>query len=174
MRQTTYDAGQSPPRFASSEDARRSSVAALFEVIDADQVKILRLFEAVIWHADDDDERLELYTQLRRELLAHLRAEEDCAYPSLAATDGTTVAHSLNEHRDIEAAIERLSRTPVGESWKHQLTALRSGILTHMKNEQQSLVPRARQVIPLEEQVTLGRAFEVVRNRHLAAQDARC
>lgn len=154
-----FDFALPPPRFAFREDTRPASAAPLFVVIERDHRLILRLLEAIAWYAEDDDERRDLFDQLRWEALAHLRAEEEVTYPSIAAL-GTIAFRHLEEHRELDAAVERIAKAPIGGSLDLQLDALRAGLQAHVRNHAKGEVPPADQVV-------LGRVFEAVRNRHL-------
>jgi hypothetical protein len=171
----TFDVRKPLHRFSFRGEALRSSTASLFDVIEVDHRQIVWLFEAVSLYAEGDDERLDLFGQLRRELLAHSRAEEEVVYPSLStAVAGASIAESFDEHRDFDAAVDRLARTPLGEDWAGHLDALRDALLTHMTKERQTLFRLGRQAIPLAAQMELGRLFEGVRNRHLRELGVPC
>jgi len=162
----TLNPSKPPVRFASRDGARRSSEASVVDVLDRDQHNILRLFEAITFYAEGDDERLDFFGELHRELLAHLRAEEEVSWPVLADGDPTLLAGLHAAHRALAEAVDHLARTPVGVMWKIQLKALRVGVVEHMKAVRSALLPRARQQLPLTEQIALGRAFEAARDRH--------
>ncbi len=170
----TFDSGRTPARFAIPAGRRRSDTAApVFDVLEKDQRHILRLFAAIEHFAEGDDERLDLFEQLRCELLAHLHAEENATYPYLAAVGGVCMAQSSEEHRGFEAAIGRLERTPMGEGWRNQFAELQAGLLAHMQRERKSLLPRVKLETPIEEQLVLGRVFEALRDRHLEERGPR-
>ena len=169
----TLENGPQLPRFAFRDDARLSYTGAIFDVLEAEHARILQMFTAIALYAEGDDERLDLFDQLRRELVAHLRAEEETAYPALAAS-GTCVIQSMEEHLGFEVALARLAGTPQGERWGWRFAALRSSLVAHMREEQAVHFVSAKQETSLEEQIRLGRAFEESRNRHLKALGAQC
>ncbi|MES2638518.1 MAG: hemerythrin domain-containing protein [Myxococcota bacterium] len=169
----TFNPSKPPVRFASRE-ARRSSEASVVDVLDRDQHKILRLFEAISFYADGDDERLDFFGELRRELLAHLRAEEEVSWPVLVDGDPALLAELHAAHLALAEAVDHLARTPMGVMWKVQLKALRVGVVEHMKAERSALLPRAKQQLPLAQQMALGRAFEAARDRHLNELSRQC
>lgn len=163
-----------PPlsRFAFRDRSRPASQAPVFDVIEAQHRLIHRLFDAIAWYAEGDDEHLDLFDQARRELLAHFRAEEEVPYAFLASGEGEIVAHSLEDHRDLEAAVERLAGTPIGEDWESQFDALRAGLHKHTKAERDGLFLRAKASIPVPVQAALGRTFEEAHDRHLRSLGA--
>ncbi|MDP2310188.1 MAG: hemerythrin domain-containing protein [Pseudomonadota bacterium] len=168
----TLEARRPFPRFGSREDAQRSSQAPICDVIEADHTEILRLFEAIAWYAEGEDERLDLFGLLRQKVLAHIRAQRDVTYPSLAAELPVT-ARSIEDHQAIHTELDNLGRTPAGDRWYGDFAALHAGVRAHMQRDRRSFCSRLKQEIPPAEQIALGRAYESARNEHLRELAAR-
>ncbi len=96
------------------------------------------------------DDRRELFATIRKELLSHAKAEEKEFYTILRDQPETSalVEHSLEEHQEVERMLDELNTSDVAsESWTRGIEELRASVEDHVKEEEQDLFPRARDVL---------------------------
>lgn len=155
------------PRFGYRDEPKPGVGQSVFALISADLLSIQRLCDAVVRWAEDDDERWDLFEQLRRELLAHIEAVADAVYRVLAAAFEPAVVALREEQRALCTALVHLERAPMSEHWTRQFAVLRSGLRAHVRTEADVLYGPARLELAIEDQVALGSAFEQARNHHL-------
>src|SRR5437762_2620668 len=79
---------------------------------DHDEVKTLfTRFEDTA--RKDHEKKSQLFEQIRRELTAHSKAEEEIFYPALKALNGDgrkLVSEALKQHKDVDNLLIQLSR----------------------------------------------------------------
>lgn len=97
----------------------------------------------------DPDTRRELFPTIRRELLAHEKAEIAEVYPVLRSHPKT--AAIADEHdqdsKSLETAIEMLTKTAVDSpNWQNQLEALIELVQQHVKDEESEYFPTAQSI----------------------------
>jgi hemerythrin superfamily protein len=94
--------------------------------------------------------RRERWTQARRQLLSHERAEEQVVYASL---DGYVAARTvLEQHGDqtveLELAIADLDATDIeSEEWIEQLRDVIAMLADHVRDEENEFFPRAQTLL---------------------------
>jgi hemerythrin superfamily protein len=94
------------------------------------------------------EKRIELWSDIRRELLSHERAEMREVYPVLRQRVET---RALAEHHDQEAAelerlIERID-TAAGDAWRTLYDQLVDAVHHHANEEEAEIFPKAQQAI---------------------------
>ena len=108
-------------------------------------------------------ERLHVFTELKRELLAHETAEERCFYVPLFAHDATVDAsrHAISEHHQMDEMVEDLEdMEPNAAGWMAGATRLCEKIEHHLNEEEQKFFPQAGEVLSEEQKVALARDYE--------------
>jgi hemerythrin superfamily protein len=117
---------------------------------------------ARIQKSSDPDLKRDLYALVRRELLAHTKAEEREFYSELRQHDRTRTLSEVNlrEHEHLEDLIDRLSATPVIDpSWDVKLAELSSAIEAHVQREEHELFEEATKIIDRGEARRIERRF---------------
>lgn len=122
----------------------------------------LSVLLARIQRSPDAELKRDLYALVRRELLAHTKAEEREFYSELRQRDGTRALAEgcLHEHDHLEELIDRLSATPVIDpSWDVKLAELSSALEAHTRREEHELFEEATKVIDRGEARRIERRF---------------
>ena len=109
---------------------------------------------------EDAVQRARLLDELRVNLVAHARAEEETLYARMAQIDRADALEGHEEHHLMDGILDELTELPVGdERWSAKLEVLRETALHHLQEEEESLFPRSEKEIVGEEVETLGRKY---------------
>jgi hemerythrin superfamily protein len=96
--------------------------------------------------SSDPDVRRELWPTVRRELLAHERAETLVVYPALRTVADTRIMAEEHDRdaRELEEAIDALNRVAVdGAEWQPALEQLIQLVQEHVQDEEEEYFPIA-------------------------------
>lgn len=152
----------------------------LVDVIIADHRNVESVFQELETKSLNDSRRKELVDHVITELVRHSVAEEQFMYPAARTSlaDGDEIAdHEIAEHAEAEKVMKRLEAMgPDDPSFETTLGTLIGDIRHHVKDEEESLLPRMRDNCSPTELAELGhkvlRAKEVAPTRpHPAAPD---
>lgn len=108
-------------------------------------------------------QRNETFKRLQRSLLAHMVIEEELFYPTVVSrsADGEPVAEGYEEHSAARVAIMRCARAlKQGELFQVRVGVLKEMISHHVKEERESILPKAREAMAAEELEALGLELE--------------
>lgn len=97
------------------------------------------LFRKVVRSKPGSQERMDLFTQARRELAAHEAAEERYLYVPMMMHDMGLAAsrHALHEHHEVDELVEQLQALdPAGEAWIAKAKALSHEVHHHLREEE--------------------------------------
>jgi hemerythrin superfamily protein len=98
----------------------------------------------------DAIKRRELISEIRRELLAHAKAEELVFYSVLKQYEATNaiINQSLADHRKVEQLLERLSFEPTDDpDFTLSFDELVRSVEDHVHEEEHELFPLARRLL---------------------------
>ena len=130
------------------------------ELIKDDHDRIKDMFEQAL-AADDPVERGDLLQNIRAELMAHERMEEDVFYPALrAASDKAKdiVLEGYEEHHVIDLILDELFDVPENtDQWHAKLKVLHENLEHHIEEEEKEMFKRARKTLSAETLDELGR-----------------
>ena len=110
---------------------------------------------------DDDQTRVALFHAIDFELLAHSEAEESILYPRLRreAAFRELAVHSEQEHQEIKQMLSQLRIKGSDEpNWKEEIAVLYDRVRHHMRQEEERIFPRMREVFTEAERTDLGHA----------------
>lgn len=116
--------------------------------------------------ADDPAKRQELFTKIREELLSHAKAEEKVFYSRLKkhVESLELTEHAIEEHREIEEMIERLSTMGYeGDDWAELFDELEQSVVEHVKEEEQELFAKADDVLSKDELESMEQTYIAAR-----------
>jgi hypothetical protein len=123
---------------------------------DHDRMKAL-LTRAVT--ADVAGRREALLEELRAELVAHERMEEEVFYPPLRANPKThdIVLEGYEEHHVADTILDELLETPPHtDVWHAKMKVLKESLEHHIHEEEDDMFPKAKKVFSPEELEKLG------------------
>jgi hemerythrin superfamily protein len=98
--------------------------------------------------SDDAAKRADIWSQLRRELLSHERAELRAVYPSLETTPESISEQHAEDAQTLESLIAEVDAQPHdSESWKKSLEELKSVIEEHVELEEEYFFPKMQDAV---------------------------
>jgi hemerythrin superfamily protein len=106
-------------------------------------------------------DRERLFREVARELKVHAEIEETFLYPAVKQALRDRVAESVEEHHQYEMVIGDLERiTPSNPDWQGKFNALKEDVNHHIKDEEEKLFPKTRELLDEPQLVELGRRME--------------
>ena len=123
---------------------------------DHDRMKVL-MTRAVT--AEGESRREELLAQLRTELVAHERMEEEVFYPPLRDDPKThdIILEGYEEHHVADMILDELLETPADtDVWHAKMKVLKENIEHHMEEEEHEMFGKARKVFTEAQLEQLG------------------
>jgi hemerythrin superfamily protein len=136
------------------------------DLIKDDHERLKDMFKRAL-KADDADARAALLHQIRAELVAHERMEEDVFYPALrAASDKAKdiVLEGYEEHHVIDLILDEMFTVPEdAEQWGAKLKVLHENLEHHIEEEEGEMFTRARKSMSKEALQDLGRQMRLAK-----------
>lgn len=136
----------------------------IYEALVTDHRKVQELMNTLVNLREGDEEvRHELISKIRDELIPHSRAEEAVFYNSIRAinTAQDLVWHGYEEHMAAEALLRTLQvADKIDTAWKATARKLREALNHHIRDEEEKIIPVARQLFTSDEAVAMCEAFE--------------
>jgi hemerythrin superfamily protein len=123
---------------------------------DHERMKVL-MTRAVT--ADGESRREELLEQLRTDLVAHERMEEEVFYPPLRDNPKThdIILEGYEEHHVADMILDELLDTPADtDVWHAKMKVLKENIEHHMEEEENEMFGKARKVFTEAQLEQLG------------------
>lgn len=121
--------------------------AGIFERLATEHGEISTMIRRVAVSRDKSRIRAELFPRIRRDLLAHARAEEKEVYSSFRAIPelAERAAHAADEHHEIEHMLDELHRMPMDEdAWSTKFRELMRLVQRHVIEEELTIFPKAK------------------------------
>jgi hypothetical protein len=144
--------------------------------LKADHVRMRALFDELLGTSERGGKaREKLLEQLVRETKIHAQVEEEVFYPAFkegaeARPDRHLFYKATESHHAADVVIAELMGVGAGEEhFLAKAELLRDMVLTHMKEEEQDMFARARQLFTGQQLARLGAAMDE-RRATLAAQ----
>jgi hemerythrin-like domain-containing protein len=137
--------------------ALEAAVNAL-DLIKTDHDKMKDLLEEAL-DTDEAGERVDLLHEIRNELMARERMEEDVFYPALRehAKAKDIVLEGYEEHHVIDMILDELLDVPEeSDQWMAKLKVLQENIEHHIEEEGGVMFKKARQAFEKEQLEELG------------------
>lgn len=105
-------------------------------------------------------------------LTAHSRAEESEVYPAAAAAGAADdVEHSQEEHVEADELLAELAATdPEASSFEETLAKVDEALRHHIQEEEETVLPKLRELIESDALETLRDSFAAARAEHLGEQ----
>lgn len=119
----------------------------IFERLASEHGELSTLIRRVSLSSDHSKVRDELFPRIRRELLAHARAEEKEVYSAFRAIPALAehLARSVEEHHEIEVLLRELDGMPSSsETWLRTLRTLMRLVQRHVMDEELTVFPKAK------------------------------
>ncbi len=136
------------------------------ELMKADHDRLKKLFDEAL-EDKDPGARAELLHQIRAELMAHERMEEDVFYPALRSGGEKAkeiVLEGYEEHHLIDVILDELLEVPEdADLWQAKLKVLKENLEHHINEEEGEMFKRAKQALGKKTLEELGRKMERVK-----------
>lgn len=121
----------------------------IFRKLEHEHAEVSSLIERA---ATSDDRALqaELYAEIHRQLLVHMKGEEQEFYALLRQLPETAelAVEARAQHAEIERALDLLDTLePGSREWSPALEQLKSLVESHVRDEEARFFPRAKEVL---------------------------
>lgn len=140
----------------------------IFEQLTTDHREVDDLMNR-IEKAQDEEECMRLFAQVRTALLAHSQAEDEVLYARLEEGEDTEemIAHAREEHQQVEDLLEELGEIEDDDVWMERFEELKGAVQDHVKEEESELFPKAKKILDREVQMQLATEFEDIKQDEL-------
>jgi hemerythrin superfamily protein len=121
--------------------------------------------------SSDVETRRELFPKIRKELLAHAKAEEQMFYPVTQQFGSTRdlTQHAIHEHHEIESMLEELLVADMSTSlWLERFKVFKDILSDHVKEEEGELFSNASEELSTEQAKAMEERFEELKRIELA------
>ena len=130
------------------------------DLIKDDHERLKKMFKRAL-QTDDAGARGDLLQQIRAELVAHERMEEDIFYPALRSASEKAkdiVLEGYEEHHVIDLILDEMFNVPEDtDQWTAKLNVLHENLEHHIEEEEGEMFKRARKAMSDETLQELGR-----------------
>jgi len=131
----------------------------MVSLILQDHQRVNKLFDAY-WNTKDDDDKQRIVYDLIREISVHDGIEDTILYPAAKknlAYGKDYVDSSLEAHQRVRELAYKLDRMKVRDSgFDNILSSLQKELTSHVKFEEDRMLPELQQVVPYEQLVEYG------------------
>jgi len=125
--------------------------------------EVSALMKRVARTAESSKLREELFPEIRRNLLAHAKAEEREFYPALEKDPdlAALVDQSLDEHREVEGMLEELaSKNKATKTWLTSFKKMMRAVEAHVDLEEHEVFPLAAELLSDAQRDSLLHRYE--------------
>ena len=142
----------------------------VFDKILEDHKEIRSMLDKAKSRATSDlDASVKEFHKLHDELVSHHEAEEHTVFKPLVEAEKTKsiTEEAIEEHTSIDEYLAKVKMSHKTERWEAKLSVLKELVDHHLKEEEDSLIPKGREVLSPEEQQSLGEKFEKEHKKRL-------
>jgi iron-sulfur cluster repair protein YtfE (RIC family) len=135
----------------------------LWQFIKNDHLNVDQIFEQILKEGEGAVSRDKLFAQLKRELEAHTKIEEDVFYPALEQHQDLRemAGHARREHGEVKQMLQDLSLgKATGAEWMSQFQKLQENVQHHVREEEDKIIPAAQKAIDGQKADELLHAME--------------
>jgi iron-sulfur cluster repair protein YtfE (RIC family) len=121
------------------------------ELLEKDHDAVKQLF-AEFESAESEQDRLDVYDEIREQLLIHARIEEEIFYPAVRETNSgksaTQVDEALKEHQQVKAMLDKLDdmAAKVDADFAETIKTLAKSVEHHVQEEENDIFVSARKL----------------------------
>ena len=139
-------------------------------LLHTDHLKVSKLLEEAAATTDRAvKKREELFKKIKSELMQHEKIEEKVFYPALRKDNPDAkdiVLEAGEEHHLINEIIAELQEIPYdNEIWKAKFTVLKENIEHHVKEEEQVIFKKAKQVYNRQDLEQLAKEMQLIKDQ---------
>ena len=121
----------------------------IYSYLKKDHKKVNQLMEKLL-ETDDAKERLDLFNEIKHELLLHATTEQDSFYKALEGKKamGENIEEGQYEHKEIEKYIKELEKLEFNsEEWIEQFGEFKHSVTHHVHEEEGKIFEKAKKVL---------------------------
>ena len=142
------------------------------EILKEDHARVSRLFDQFRSLGESDDLR-PLFSQIRSELEIHTHIEETVFYPTFNRYDDIKpmIDEAFGEHAEVKSLLQEIGRIrgPDSKLLRGKMDTLMTNVEHHVREEEDELFPKVREVMKGPERERLGRHLQAARDEKQAA-----
>ncbi len=122
--------------------------------------------------ATSDEQKIAIFNLIADNLAAHCTIEEKLFYPAVYVGDlKEKLSEGLEEHLAAKRVIaDLLQMKPSDKQYDSKVKVLEEQIEHHVKEEEEEMFPKVRELMPKRERDALGEAMEAMFNRLIEGQ----
>lgn len=135
----------------------------IYDKLREDHDTCRELMERVIELDGESEERMEVFLQLKQDLLAHSIAEREVYYAPLLRDELTKekIEHAIDEHEEVRSMLEELEAMDVSsEEWMDRFEELKENVEHHMNEEEHVINQQAGKVLSDKQKTQLAIQYE--------------
>lgn len=134
----------------------------ILKMIEDDHEKTLDGLEDLEDTTDKDAAaRKKTWATLEKDLLAHMRGEEEVLYPALEDEIEDKILEAIEEHELVRMASSVLDKTPADDKrWLPKLMVIKENIEHHIDEEEDGVFKAAKRMFGEKELKDMGERFE--------------
>jgi hemerythrin superfamily protein len=149
--------------------------AGIFERLATQHGEVGTMIRRVGVSTKDSDARRELVPRIRKELLAHARAEDSVVYPVFMKIPGMAddMAHAKEEHDEIEDKLDECLAVGIDDdTFFAKWHAFALEVEKHVIEEEQKIFPKAKRAMTAEQSEELETKFMQAREKEMKKLEA--
>ena len=137
-----------------------------------DHKKVKEMMKEIESALEDENtkEAKEIFTVLKKELLAHSKAEDIAYYSKLDENEKTKdiILEGREEHHVVEMLLDELEAMKVDpEEWKAKFKVLRENVEHHVEEEEEKMFKKAEKVLSDDLADVTGEQQTLIRTQHV-------
>ena len=140
----------------------------IFHHLAGEHAEVATLMKRVAGSGSDSSAREEVFAEIRKNLLAHAKGEEQEFYPELRKFPEIEplVTECLREHKRIEEYIDQLhGADKSSDAWMNRFEEMMKAVETHVKREEKELFPKAKDLLDRQVAKDMESRYEKVEER---------
>jgi hemerythrin superfamily protein len=140
----------------------------IFHHLAGEHAEVSTLMKRVANASSGSSDREELFAEIRKNLLAHARGEEQEFYPELRKFPEIEplVSECLREHKRIEEYLDQLhGADKSSDAWQRRFEDMMAAVETHVEREEKELFPKARDLLDRQVAKDMEKRYEKVEER---------
>lgn len=142
---------------------------SIVDAIISEHTRLRAAFDEMDALPEDDREgRKSLWGELKKDLLAHHDAEEKTLFAALVQTTADArheSLHAVSEHGEHKKILEQMEDLSFDhDAWQDKLAELRHDVIHHLDEEEEDVLPIAREVLSQEKSRSLAEVYAAARN----------
>ncbi len=138
------------------------------ELLKQDHERVKELFQEAE-DTEDQKERKQLFSDIKKELDTHSRIEEKIFYPAMKKHDELKelVAESLKEHKQVKTMLRQMSKMSAGTAkFQEKLTNLMEAVEHHAEDEEEGkMFPKVTKIVDRSTLDQLGEELEAAKTK---------